>query len=367
VSGLLIFGDTMRSPALRHEIPVAIPDPFAYAERDGERYAFVSSLEVPRLRELEGLRLVSFEELGSDELIAQGLPWRDRLLEIALRACRRVGLEEASTPADFPLAVADHLRENGIRLRAEETTFERRRRVKTEVELAGIRRANAAAAAALDAIRAGLRRSGSVTSEELRADAVEALTRAGALVPDLVIVSHGPQTAVGHEPGHGSISPGEAIVVDLAPVDPESGCCADVTRTFCVGDPPAELVDYHRLCREALDLALAAIRPGVPGSEPHRVVCEFFAKHGHPTQLTKTPGEVLEDGFYHGLGHGIGLEVHESPYLGRNGEEIVAGDVLAVEPGLYRKGFGGVRLEDDVLVTEDGCEPLTDYPYDLAP
>jgi Xaa-Pro aminopeptidase len=94
-------------------------------------------------------------------------------------------------------------------------------------------------------------------------------------------------------------------------------------------------------------------------------VCELFQEHGFPTQLNKDPGKPLEDGFFHSLGHGVGLEVHELPGLGRTGEELVAGDVLAVEPGLYRKGFGGCRLEDLVLVTDDGAEVLTNFPYDL--
>jgi Xaa-Pro aminopeptidase len=186
-------------------------------------------------------------------------------------------------------------------------------------------------------------------------------------VPDLVIVSHGPQTAVGHEPGYGPVAAGEPVIVDLYPRDPESGCYSDMTRTFCVGDPPEELVEYHRLCLEGLERARNAIKPGVTGAEVHRVVCELFEEHGHRTQLSKKPGEVLEEGFYHSLGHGVGLEVHEEPGLGRTGVELVAGDVLAVEPGLYRPGFGGCRLEDLVLVTDDGCEVLTDYPYDLAP
>ena len=364
---LLIYGDTVRSPELRHEVPVPVPDPFLYIERNGSRYAFVGSLEIPRMQGLDGLQAVPLDELGMDELIAQGLRTADLDRELILRACRRVGIEEAVTPRTFPLFVADHLRANGVQVQPDGEVFEQRRRRKTESELEGIRRAQRAAEGAMDAIRSGLR-GGDVTSEELRSEAMRVFSEAGMILPDILIISHGEQTAIGHEPGFGAVEPGEPVVVDLYPQDPESGCYTDMTRTFCAGEPSEELVRYHALVREALDLAYDVIKPGVTGAEAHRAVCEFFQEKGFVTQLTKTPGEPLEEGFFHSLGHGVGLEVHEQPGLGRNGVEIVAGDVLAVEPGLYRKGFGGCRLEDTVLVTEGGVELLgSGYSYDLGP
>jgi Xaa-Pro aminopeptidase len=367
VPDVLMFADTVRSPALRHEVPIAVPDSFIYVERDGSRYVFVGSLEIPRIEGIDGLEAVPLEELGIDELYATGIPWYEAERELLLRACRKIGLEDAVTPREFPLDAADYLRKNGISLRAEGTIFDQRRRVKNEAELAGIRRAQAAAEKGMDVIRARLREGGEVTSEELQTAAMRAFSDAGAIAPDMLIVSHGAQTAVGHESGHGRIEEGEPIVADLYPQDPTSGCYADMTRTFCLGEPPEELVRYHALVREALDRAYEAIRPGIRGSELHGLVCGFFEEHGLPTQRTKDPAKPLEDGFFHSLGHGVGLDVHELPSLGRLGEELVAGDVLAVEPGLYRKGFGGCRLEDLVLVTDDGCEVITDYPYDLEP
>jgi Xaa-Pro aminopeptidase len=363
---------------MRHEVPLGIPDPFLYAERDGDRHVVASSFELGRVSEVAPeLQVLPLEEFGIDELYAQGLPREEIELEVILRAARRFGIEEAVVPGTFPLEVADHLRGNGIQVRADREHFVRRRRVKNDAELAGIRRAQHAAEAAMDAarevLRSAERQNGSLqvdgeplTCERLKIAVEQAFTANGAFA-DEFIVSHGAQTAVGHDMGSGPIAPNEPVCLDLFPRDRESGCFADMTRVFVVGTPSDELEEYHRLCREALERSVEAVKPGVAGSELHRITCEIFEEHGYPTLLSKKPGEVLQDGFYHSLGHGVGLEVHEEPSLGRAPGELVAGDVIAMEPGLYRNGYGGCRLEDIVLVTEKGPEVLTDYPYELRP
>jgi Xaa-Pro aminopeptidase len=378
VGDVLIYADTIRSPEMRREVPIAIPDPFLYVERDGARHVVVTSFEIERVRAIAGAPMPhAYEEFGYDQLIERGLARDEVYLEVAVNACAELGVTDAAVPWTFPARFADRLREAGVAIRPELDLFQDRRRVKSDAQLAGIRRAQRAAEAGMDAARALLRRAeqdggglvvdgAPLTSERVKAAIMKVFISHG-VVADEFIVAHGPQSAVGHDMGSGAIGEGEPIVVDLWPKDIETACYADMTRTFVVGEPPADITRYHALCKEALDRSLDAIRPGRPAADVFQLVCEIFHEAGEPTQLSKTPGEVLEDGFFHGLGHGVGLEVHEQPSLSRAPGTMVAGDVVTLEPGLYRHGYGGVRLEDLVLVTEDGAENLTEYPYDLTP
>ncbi len=378
MTDVVIYADTVRSPELRHEVPMMVVDPFVYVEHEGVRHVVVASIEIPLIAALGGYELHPFEEFGLDELRRSGLPSPQIFDEIVVRAVLALGVEQAIVPATFPVLVADRLRDAGVELTPDREAFDRRRRVKSKAELAGIRRAQAAAEAGMSAARDLLRRAREnghglevdgepLTSERVKAAIRHAFVERGATCADFV-VSHGPQAAIGHHLGEGQFRPGEPIVIDIWPRDDASACSADMTRTYVIGAVPDELVDWHRLCTEALERARADIRAGVTGRSVFDGSCEIFEAAGHPTQRTKADGETLADGFFHSLGHGVGLEVHEEPLLGIAGtDELVSGDVLAVEPGLYRQGFGGCRLEDLVLVTDDGAESLTSFPYDLEP
>ena len=376
MSDVLIYADSMHGAEMRHEVPVPIPDPFLYLERDGTRHAVITSFEISRIEPL-GIKAHPLERFGYDDLLSQGLPRHEVLMQTLVRSVGELGVANAVVPDDFPLELADRLRTSGIELKPDKEFFSQRRRVKNETELEGIRKAQrgteAGMAAAREMLRAAEASDGVVmldgeplTSERLKARIIEVFNEHG-LVSDEMIVAHGGQAASGHDMGSGPIAPGEAVVIDLFPRDRETGCYADMTRTFVVGDIPEELAEYHRLVHEALMRSLGAVKAGEEGNALYRLVCDIFHEAGYPTQLSKKEGEVLSSGFFHGLGHGVGLEVHEPPWLSRDPSTLVAGDVVTLEPGLYREGWGGVRLEDLVLVREDGAENLTDFPYDLTP
>jgi Xaa-Pro aminopeptidase len=379
MTDVLIYGDTIRHPELRHEVPLTLGDPFLYVEKDGRRHIVITDFEWPRLQEA-GIEaeLISPFGLGLDELLDSGKKYWQINLELTVRGVKHIGLTEAIVPHTFPLQLANVLRESGVELTPDREFFDRRRRVKNETELVGIRRAQRAAEAGMKAARDLFRRAEAskndalvvdgepLTSERVKLAIQAAFTHQGCTAEEF-IVSHGAQSAIGHDMGSGAIQAGEPIVIDLWPKDAETACYADMTRTFCIGEIPEQLREYHRLVKESLDRSLEAVRAGARGPDVYAVSCEPFHREGHKTLLNKEPGEVIEDGYFHSLGHGVGLDVHEQPGLARAGEELLAGDVVTLEPGLYRRGWGGCRLEDLVVVTESGAENLTQYPYDLEP
>ena len=332
----------------------------------------IGVLERDRIEALGlGIEVLDPFSLGLDTLLNDGVDFLDAEIEIDLRAARELGLESAIVPPDFPLAWADKLRGAGIELRVDDR---------------GLRPAAAASRPTPSWPASAAPRSPptprwapprsccascprGLTCEQVRERMQAVCKEHDAELPDTAIVAHGAQSASGHEEGHGPIERGGIVLIDIWPRDRASRCWADMTRTFVAGGeaPPAELQEYWELTRASLAAVMPMIKPGAVCREIHAASCEPYEAAGKPTVRTKEPNTALEEGYYHGLGHGVGLEVHERPNLGRSDERLIAGDVVTVEPGCYRPGFGGCRLEDLVLVTEDGAEILTDFPYDLSP
>jgi Xaa-Pro aminopeptidase len=378
MTAYLLYGDTARHAALRHEIPLEIIDPLLHV-RDGDRVLIMTShLERARIAAaLPDAEIALVDRLGLYDLVQDGMSRDDAELEVARRALREWGIERGVVPMEFPLGLADLLRGDGIELSVDEPAFKARRRAKTAAQMEGIRRACRAAeagmAAGRDAILSAeqrdgvLHRDGEVlTAEAVRDDIRAACAAAGAPAPpDIMVVSL--NSSGGHDPGSGPLPANLPIEIDLWPRDEESGCWSDMTRTFVNGDVDDETLRLREIVLESIEAVRAAVRPGVNGRALYDIACDVIEREGFPTQRTRKEGESLSHGFYFGLGHGVGLEIHEAPGLGLAGDdELVEGDVIAIEPGIEGiEGVGGVRYEDLLLVTADGSDTLTSFPYDL--
>jgi Xaa-Pro aminopeptidase len=283
------------------------------------------------------------------------------------------GVESVSVPVSFPTGTADLLRAAGVDV-VPDFAYALRdvRAVKGDREVEHLRATQAANEDALAAAESMLARAtvaegvlhldGDVlTSERVRDHIERTLLDCGCEL-DQCIAACGPAAARGHDSGSGPLRANEPIVVDVFPRHEETRYFGDVTRTFVKGEPSSQVREWYDLTREAFEAALDALGAGVSGEAVHDTVCEVFEAAGYATRRTE---DAPEDGFTHATGHGVGLDVHEAPYLAGQAGDLEAGHVVTVEPGLYEQGVGGVRLEDLVVVTEEGYENLTDYPRDL--
>lgn len=374
----IIYASTA-SADMHHLIAHDVHDPFMYIHTaEGSNIVACSTLESARMRDVLGVTVMPLESLGFDAFKASEPDETTAELDCYAEALKRTGVTEALIPPTFPTQAADFLRGKGMKLTVSEAFFADARRCKTDSELESIMRAQKAAEEATAYVSDALYRSGvaddgglMLDGKPLTCEHLQYLVRLAYLKHGCddggTIVAHGPQTCIGHCAGFGQVYEGEPVTVDIDPRDLTRGCTTDMTRTFVKGAVNDELKFYYRLVKESYDRTLAAIRPGIATAELHRISCQPMIDAGQPTQLTKKPGESLVEGYFHSLGHGVGLEVHEPPSLNQTPGTLVEGDVIAIEPGCYRQGFGGVRLESLVLVTKDGGKLLADYPYELTP
>lgn len=283
-------------------------------------------------------------------------------------------VDSVSVPPSFPNGTADILRDHDIGIVTDyEDSVCGIRAVKTDEEIEQITATQRATENAMAVAERMLERAtieagvvhleGDIlTSERVRRAIEVTLLEEGCGLSDCIVAS-GAEGAQGHAIGSGPIHAGEPIIVDIAPYTTESRYFADMTRTFVKGEPEAKIREWYDVTREAYEVALEMIQTGVTGEAVNHAVCDAFERAGYPTLRTD---ESTESGFTTSTGHGIGLDVHERPKLSWGGGELRPGHVVTVEPGLYERGVGGVRLEDLVVVTEAGYENLTEYPRALG-
>jgi len=378
---LLLYADGYKFPDVYHLTRFLAPDPIIALEQDGEVIIVASSLEEGRARKQSRAREVfNIDDFGAKELSASGITREELDAEITRRLLDSRGLRRVAVAPYFPLGMAERLRALGIELVVDRELGERRR-AKRPDEIAALeatqRATEDAWAIGVSALkRATVRGDGtleldgeSFTAERLRAVIESRLLELGC-VSEGAIIAPGKQAADPHMIGSGPLRAGEAIVMDIFPQHKTTRYWADMTRTVSKGAPPAEISKLYDITKQAQDAGIKALRPGVTGREVHELVEDIIFAAGYDTLR---PGQQrshnggLPRGFIHGTGHGVGLEIHEMPTVGRSGTTpLLPGDVVTVEPGIYLPELGGVRLEDMLVITETGSRNLTRAPRQLV-
>ncbi len=373
---LLIHADSYRNADLLYASGFLAMDPFSYLERLDERIILTSALEAGRARkESHATAVREIDEYGIQSLLRGGLDADEAIAEVLLRFLREYGVVEADVPKTFPLFLAERLRGAGVTLAIAPQLSVRRRR-KSAAELAAIERAQRAAEHAFEVAVRMLREAdpapdgtlllgaGALTAERVRSAIEVALLEHGCVTDD-TIVAPGTQAADPHQTGTGPYRAGEAIVMDIYPQSKETRYFADMSRTVCRGEPPEAIARMYEAVHRAQEEGIRMVRPGVTGREIHERVEDVLYAAGYGT-LRDGQRREGAPAFIHGTGHGVGLEIHELPSVGRAGAKpLEVGDVVTIEPGLYESRVGGVRLEDMLVVTETGARNLTRSPKRL--
>lgn len=341
--------------------------PFIFLQIDGRKTLVISDLELGRAQaEARVDEILSLTEIERD-LKSKGIEL-PHPADVAYEILCRRGVREVTVPVNFGVELADRLREKGVHLRWKEEPFFEERTIKTAREVEAIEQTQRCAEEALDAAIQLLREAsidGSgilhqgrpVTAELLKRVIAMALIERNCTVKD-PIVACGDQGCLPHSRGSGAIIPHQSVVFDLVPCSMETGFYADLSRTVVKGKGSPELKRLYSAVLKAQEHAFSLIRDGTDGREVHAAVRQLLEEMGYTSGLRH--GRM--EGFFHGTGHGVGLEIHEFPRIGRRGTILRAGNVVTVEPGLYYFGTGAVRIEDMVVVEDKGYRNLTRYP-----
>jgi len=344
------------------------PDPFVYLEAGGQSFLLMSDLELDRARTQSRVDQVLPYSDYETQAKSRGISSPVLADVVQLLMEEKGGLGPWRVPDNFPLAYGDALRARGQVLETKPEPFFEQRARKTEVEVVAIRQAQIAIESALDKAVERLRnaeiREGRLyfegrplTSEELRSRLHLDLMEDGCLGQH-TIVSCGIDACDPHNEGRGPLRAHEAIIFDIFPRSIESRYFADMTRTFVKGRASDALKRLYDTVLEGQLLGISQVKNGAQGKAIHENILKLFERRGYETGLI----DGRMQGFFHGTGHGIGLDIHEPPRISRRDDILQTGEVVTVEPGLYYPEIGAVRIEDMVLVEEQACRNLTTYP-----
>jgi Xaa-Pro aminopeptidase len=348
---------------------IFIGDPFIFLQQNGKRTLVLSDLEIDRAKKnAKADEFVMFSQLEREvQGKAKKAPPYEKVLAHFLR---KRGVKRAKVPANFPLGFANEIKRKGIALETSNRLFWPAREKKTAEEIrllecalriteTGMKRGMEILKASKPGAGKKLKWSGkTLTSEILRAEIDSAILRAGG-VPTNTIVAGGDQACDPHERGFGPLRANSLIILDIFPRDAKTGYWGDMTRTVVRGRASEQQRKLWEAVKAGQALALKRIKAGVDGMSIHKAITELFDRWGFPTEVRN--GRRV--GFFHGTGHGLGLEIHEYPRLQK--VTLKAGQCLTVEPGLYYPGIGGARIEDVVIVEKDGCRILSKFPKQL--
>jgi Xaa-Pro aminopeptidase len=360
-AGILLIGEPSTDANLFYACRFSASDPVVFFGEPGRGW-----LVTPAMEHSRASRDTSDEiEVMTPEQLKLPLKSRRDVGAWAVELIKMLKLRSVAIPPLFPFDFARRLEKAGIRVSVVKGQVFPQRVIKTRDEIMKLRESQKAAAAAMsaaiDAIAAAevkgdtLRdRKGTLLTSEAVREAIDLeLLRHDCLAPE-TIVSCGPDSADPHERGEGPLRPHQPIVIDIFPRHRAHGYWGDLTRTVVKGEPPARLRKMHAAVNGAQSLALRMLRAGVNSGDIHAAIVDFFNQRGF---RTGNESGYLE-GFIHSTGHGVGLNIHEAPSLRPLGDRMEAGHVVTIEPGLYYRDIGGVRIEDTVAVTKDGYEYL---------
>ena len=368
----LLIADSETDADMLYVTGLFVPDPFIAIGLGDVWHGIFSPLEIDRARKTSRLNHVHLESPLREQAVKQG--WEPTLAGIAAIFLRTRKVTDITVPGHFPVRHADQLRDLGFRVTAMPGSIFPERAIKTNREIACLRQAVAITRRAMQTARRFLAASSVGTDGILRHPergtrlkschlrrVIETFLIAHGAQPARTIVACGRESADPHNTGHGFLRARQPVIIDIFPRVIATGYWGDMTRTFVKGKAPSRLRDMYQAVREGQDIGLDMLAAGVNGADIHRAILAHFDTRGFMTGLKNG----RQTGFFHGTGHGLGLDIHEAPRISAHDTQLEAGHVVTIEPGLYYPDIGGVRLEDVAVVRDDGAENLTRYARHL--